>query len=313
MVVGWLKPVVIVPAAALSGLTARPAGGALRARARARPTTRLSRQPAPVRRRDPALLPPGRVVDVRARARGARALLRRPRGVGVRPRCVCGRADDPGGDGRAPAARARRDRRIARPARPASARRAGRWISRPAGWPAMVVAAALVAVLMPSGLALSREPAADEQAVAAPVRPATTAREGCRSRRQPPSWRNPQRCLRPRRPVQTRSRPRPARQVQDATALLESVRDRLVAVERELRRVQQERQGLENNRIRDEIIEAPSEVEAVEIEPWRPTSRTAGSGRRANEQAAAHAAEIREHQAMLERERQESRPSFNSR
>ena len=75
VMVGWLKPVVLLPAAALVGSDADADRGAARARARARPAPRLPRQPAAVGRRDAAVLSPGRLVGVAAGPRRARALL----------------------------------------------------------------------------------------------------------------------------------------------------------------------------------------------------------------------------------------------
>ena len=98
VMVGWLKPVVLVPAAALCGPDARAARGAARARAGARAAPRLSRQPAPVDRRDAALLSPGGLVGVAPRARRARTVLRRPGGWRLRPARLCERADRSGRD-----------------------------------------------------------------------------------------------------------------------------------------------------------------------------------------------------------------------
>src|SRR5205807_7372161 len=68
------------PRACADGAHPPPARRAARPRARTRAAARLRRPRAPVRDRDPAVLPPGGVVGIAARGRRARALLRRPSG-----------------------------------------------------------------------------------------------------------------------------------------------------------------------------------------------------------------------------------------
>ena len=65
-VIGWLRPVVLMPASALAGLSPAAGRGHPRPRARAHPPPRLSRQPAADARRDAALLPSRRCGGCRA-------------------------------------------------------------------------------------------------------------------------------------------------------------------------------------------------------------------------------------------------------
>ena len=76
IMVGWLKPVIVLPTVGDFWLHARSGRSADRARAGAHPPQRLPREPAAGRGRDGALLPPGRVVGVGPDSRRARALLR---------------------------------------------------------------------------------------------------------------------------------------------------------------------------------------------------------------------------------------------
>ncbi len=83
-VIGWLKPVVLLPASALAALSPAAARGDPRARARAHPPSRLSGEPAADARRDAALLSPGGLVAVAPDPHRARELLRRSRRQPVR-------------------------------------------------------------------------------------------------------------------------------------------------------------------------------------------------------------------------------------
>ena len=83
-VIGWLRPIVLVPMSALAGLPPGTIRCRARPRAGARAPTRLSGESAPERGRDAALLSSGGVVDVAPDPARARTLLRRSRGVGVR-------------------------------------------------------------------------------------------------------------------------------------------------------------------------------------------------------------------------------------
>ena len=116
-VVGWLRPV--DPAAGQRAHRPEPAAARRhpRARARARAAARLRREPAADGGRGPALLSPGLLVDLAPRARGARAVLRRHRGVALRrsralrhgagrSRSAARRADAGAGRHRRPAAAA---------------------------------------------------------------------------------------------------------------------------------------------------------------------------------------------------------------
>ncbi len=86
VVVGWLRPVLLVPTAVLGGLSPAAARGGHRARVGPHPATRLHRQPASVCRRDVVVLPPRRLVGLERRPHRARALLRRPGGGRMRRR-----------------------------------------------------------------------------------------------------------------------------------------------------------------------------------------------------------------------------------
>ena len=98
VVLGHLKPVIVLPAAVLAGLEPGAARSHPRARARARPPPRLSGEPRADRDRDAALLSSGRLVGVASGARGARALLRRSRRDRLRqPRRLRPRAARPRG------------------------------------------------------------------------------------------------------------------------------------------------------------------------------------------------------------------------
>ena len=79
VVIGWLRPVVLLPVAAVAGLTPSQVRSDSRPRARARAPARRGGQRVPDRRRDVAVLSPGGVVAVVAHPRRARALLRRHR------------------------------------------------------------------------------------------------------------------------------------------------------------------------------------------------------------------------------------------
>ena len=79
-VVGWLRPVILLPVAALARSDAGAGRSDSRARARAHPPARLRGQPAADDRRNAAVLSPGGLVDVVAHPRRARTLLRRCRG-----------------------------------------------------------------------------------------------------------------------------------------------------------------------------------------------------------------------------------------
>ena len=94
-VIGWIKPVVLLPASALAGSRAAAARGDPRARARAHPPSRLPRQPAADARRDAALLSPGRLVAVAPDSRRARELLRRSGRQPVRRSATPTRARSP--------------------------------------------------------------------------------------------------------------------------------------------------------------------------------------------------------------------------
>ena len=83
-VVGWLRPVVLVPMSAVTGLDAPADRADPGPRARARSAQRLPREPAAGGGGDAAFLPSGSVVDVAPHACRARALLRRPGGGRVR-------------------------------------------------------------------------------------------------------------------------------------------------------------------------------------------------------------------------------------
>ena len=83
-VIGWIKPVILVPASALSGLTPAAARGDSCARARAHPPSRLPRQPLADSRRDVAVLSPRGLVAVAPDPRGTRELLRRSCGQPLR-------------------------------------------------------------------------------------------------------------------------------------------------------------------------------------------------------------------------------------
>ena len=78
-VIGWLKPVVLLPASALGALSPQQLEGDPRARARAHPPARLPGQPAADARRDAPLLSPGGLVAFAAHPHRARELLRRSR------------------------------------------------------------------------------------------------------------------------------------------------------------------------------------------------------------------------------------------
>ncbi len=92
-VVGWLRPVVLVPVGALGGLPAGACRGSAAARTGAHPAARLSGQHSAERRRSSAVLSPRGLVGVGAHSRRARTMLRRCGGIGQR-RCahVCARA-----------------------------------------------------------------------------------------------------------------------------------------------------------------------------------------------------------------------------
>ena len=125
-VIGWLKPVVLLPASALAGLTPQPDRSDPRARARPHPPSRLPRQSAADRRRNAAVLSPGGVVGVAPDPRRARELLRRSRGEPLRRsgglrRGAGGARGAAVDNGRS---RARGDRRLAAAAGQAAARRA---------------------------------------------------------------------------------------------------------------------------------------------------------------------------------------------
>ena len=64
MVIGWLRPVVLVPASALTGLSASQLEDDLRSRARAHPAKRLPRQCGTDICRNSVFLSPGGLVDV---------------------------------------------------------------------------------------------------------------------------------------------------------------------------------------------------------------------------------------------------------
>ena len=71
VMVGWLKPVIVLPAAALAGADTRSTRITDRARTGARAATRLSRQPPPVNRRGAVVLPPRGLVGLASRPHGA--------------------------------------------------------------------------------------------------------------------------------------------------------------------------------------------------------------------------------------------------
>ena len=85
-VVGWLRPVVLVPVGALAGLPRRTDRSASASRTGAHPPPRLSGQHAAERRRGPAVLPSRGLVGIRPHPRRARAVLRRRGGIGQRRR-----------------------------------------------------------------------------------------------------------------------------------------------------------------------------------------------------------------------------------
>ena len=98
VMVGWIKPVVILPTAALAGLTPLQVEALLRSRIGAYPASRLPGEPPAVGRRDGAVLSPGRLVGVARSSRSARAMLRRPgrgdlRSTGLRDRTRRARGD----------------------------------------------------------------------------------------------------------------------------------------------------------------------------------------------------------------------------
>ena len=78
-VIGFLKPVVLLPASALAGADAAADRSDPRARARAHPPARLPGEPAADARRDGALLSPGGLVALAPHPHRARELLRRSR------------------------------------------------------------------------------------------------------------------------------------------------------------------------------------------------------------------------------------------
>ena len=82
--IGWLKPIILLPASALGRLEPGAARGHPRARARAHPPARLPGQSAADAGRNAAVLSPGRVVGLAADPNRARELLRRPRGQPLR-------------------------------------------------------------------------------------------------------------------------------------------------------------------------------------------------------------------------------------
>ena len=89
--IGWLKPVVLLPASALAGLSPAAARGDPRARARAHPPARLPGEPAADAGRDAAVLSSGRLVALAADPHRARELLRRSRRQPLRRSRCCTR------------------------------------------------------------------------------------------------------------------------------------------------------------------------------------------------------------------------------
>jgi len=85
VVLGWLKPVVLVPIGMLSGLTsAQASAGDSRPRARSHPSIRLPHQPSAKMCGNGTLLPPSRLDVIAANSPGERTMLRRPRCRSVR-------------------------------------------------------------------------------------------------------------------------------------------------------------------------------------------------------------------------------------
>ena len=84
MVVGLLRPAILVPVGFAAGLAPSQVEAILLARDGAHPPPRPAGQPAAELHRGPALLPPRGLVDLERGARRAGALLRRPGGRGHR-------------------------------------------------------------------------------------------------------------------------------------------------------------------------------------------------------------------------------------
>ena len=134
-VVGWMRPIILLPVAALANLTPAQVEADPGARAGPHPPPRLPREPAAVVGGDRPVLSPGRLVGLGANPGRARALLRRrSAGDERRPPRLRRGPRRPRGVARArDGAGARRGRR---PARRAGAADPGSTVRQPAAFPA---------------------------------------------------------------------------------------------------------------------------------------------------------------------------------
>jgi beta-lactamase regulating signal transducer with metallopeptidase domain len=314
MLVGWLKPVVLVPAAALSGLTA------------AQLEALLAHELAHVRRHDYLVNLLQSVVETLLFYHPAvwwmSGLVREERehccddlAVSVCDRVVYV-------DALTTLAAMKPHPRLALAATDGSlVRRVRRLLDRPAdssssaaGWPALVIVTLFVAIVMPAGLALSREPVADEPQGQVHARAATTARVAALPARETVPVQEPALAeIAARATTVAAAVETAARQAEVDAKRLEFVRAQLAEAEGRLERNSRERLELELKQLHDQLA-VQADAKRVEIQALEQQTKQHEERVRMGLESPLEA-ELRVRRAALERDVQaiEARMQFETR